>query len=964
MFAVFRSFYSMKYGVLSLDRIIEIAKQLSLKKIILADINFTGGFFELLLKAQHSGIEVIPACEFRKNNHLLFTLVAINHKGFESINKLLSTYLIHQVLPEHDDLKTNENIAVVYPSNSQFGYHALSKTDNRRNKSNDLFFPIISLSNEDDFWVHQHLVAIGTNNLLSKLKNEDLVNAKENIIQFIESKESIDKYSYAFKNHIDLESKLEFNFSFKTNKNKLVFSSSMAEDSALLKKLSYEGYKMRYGNNKEAYQRLEYELSVIEKLGFVSYFLITYDIVSYSLNKGFYHVGRGSGANSIVAYCLRITDVDPIKLNLYFERFLNPKRTSPPDFDIDYSWKERDIVLKYIFKKHGENNTALLGTFVTFRDSSILRELGKVYGLPKEEIDNLEYKNLEEGKNQDIYSKIFNIGKKIENFPSYNSIHAGGVLISNESIFNFSAVHLPPKGFQTVQWDMYTAEDIGFEKFDILSQRGIGHIKDAVTIISENKNQKVDIHEVDKFIKDEKVKDQLHSGNTIGCFYIESPAMRGLLKKLRCREYITLVAASSIIRPGVSRSGMMKQYIYNFHYPQKINYLHPIMKEQLEETFGVMVYQEDVLKVCHHFAGLDLADADVLRRGMSGKFRSKKEFDKLVEKFFQGAKELNRPLEVTKEVWHQVESFAGYSFSKAHSASFAVESFQSLFLKTYYPIEFMVAVINNFGGFYQTWVYVNEARKCGAVINLPCALNSELNTIVKNNVIYLGFNLIKGLESDSVNKILKARNRNNFNSLQDFFLRTNLSKEQNIILIKTGVLHKLHQNKKELLWKFHETNHSDLKTNNLSIELFNTQKKEFQYPALHHETIEDAFDEIEYIGFPVSLNYFNLLKTKQRTNVFAENLNQYINKTIRIMGTLVTTKPVKTIKNELMYFGTFLDENGNFFDTVHFPPSLKEYGFKGSGVYLIMGKVTEEFEFCSIEVTKMAKLPFLADPRY
>jgi len=454
----------------------------------------------------------------------------------------------------------------------------------------------------------------------------------------------------------------------------------------------------------------------IDKLGFSSYFLITWDIIRYSMGRGFYHVGRGSGANSVVAYCLRITDVDPIELNLYFERFINPKRSSPPDFDIDFSWRERDEVQDYIFKRYGLKYTALLGTITTFQGRSTLRELGKVYGLPKNEIDMLVNEPENNLNESDLTRRIFHIGSLMENFPNNRSIHAGGILISEKPVNYYTALDMPPKGFQTTQWDMYVAESIGFEKIDILSQRGIGHIRESVEIIRKNRKLEIDIHRIQDFKTDEQVKKQLKSGETIGCFYIESPAMRGLLKKLRCDDYIALVAASSIIRPGVAKSGMMREYIRRFHDRESINYLHPVMKEQLEETFGVMVYQEDVLKVCHHFAGLDLADADVLRRAMSGKYRSRVEFQKIVEKFHENCNRKGYPAELTSEVWRQIESFAGYSFSKAHSASYAVESFQSLYLKSRFPLEFMVAVINNFGGFYQTWVYVNEARRCGATI--------------------------------------------------------------------------------------------------------------------------------------------------------------------------------------------------------------------------------------------------------
>jgi DNA polymerase-3 subunit alpha len=496
----------------------------------------------------------------------------------------------------------------------------------------------------------------------------------------------------------------------KGSKNRKTFTGSAKDDKALLEKLALEGMEYRYGrSNREALKRVQKELAVIDELHFSAYFLITWDIIRYSMARGYYHIGRGSGANSIVSYCMRITDVDPIELDLYFERFLNRQRSSPPDFDIDYSWDEREDVQDYIFKRYGSNNTALLGTMSTFKDRSIIREISKVMGLPVQEIDSFTDPTKHvQNRDNPTFAKILAIQSMMQHMPNQRSIHAGGVLISEEPITYYTALDLPPKGMPVVQWDMYEAESIGYEKFDILSQRGIGHIKEAVRLVLENQKTKLDIHAVSSFMKDPKINEKLKIGETIGCFYIESPAMRQLLKKLGCESYLTLVAASSIIRPGVASSGMMKTYISNYHDPENVEYLHPVMKEHLRETFGVMVYQEDVIKICYHYAGLDPTDADVLRRGMSGKYRSKKEFDRLVQRFFDCAKEIGRDEKTTEEVWRQVSSFAGYSFSKAHSASFAVESYQSLFLKTYYPMEFMVAVLNNYGGFYQRWVYVHE----------------------------------------------------------------------------------------------------------------------------------------------------------------------------------------------------------------------------------------------------------------
>jgi DNA polymerase-3 subunit alpha len=446
----------------------------------------------------------------------------------------------------------------------------------------------------------------------------------------------------------------------------------------------------------------------------------------------------------------------------------------------------------------------------------------------------------------------------MKDMPGHLSIHAGGILISEESIYRHTAVHMPPKGFATTQFDMYTAEEIGYAKFDILSQRGLGHIKEAVDIIYENRGIQVDVHAVQRFKKDEVIRNQIRSSETLGCFYIESPGMRQLLSKLRCDDYLTLVAASSIIRPGVSKSGMMKEYIFRFHNPGSFTYIHPAMEPLLKETYGVMVYQEDVIKVAHYFAGLSLAEADVLRRGMSGKFRSRDEFQKIRDKFFNCCARKGYPEEITAEVWRQIESFSGYSFSKAHSASFAVESYQSLFLKAYYPKEFMVAVINNFGGFYKTEIYIHEARRCGAIVEAPCINQSRIKTCIKKDRIFLGFVHLKSLESKVAQDIVNERERGGaFRSLSNLIKRVSMGLEQIIILIRIGAFRFTGQTKKELLWEAHLQYHGK-RPGPVVPELFDFQageeySQDISLPELTPEHyVENAYDEIELLGFPLT----------------------------------------------------------------------------------------------------------------
>ncbi len=944
--------------------------------VMMADINNTSGIVDFVKESFKQGIKPIAGIDFRNGDHHLYTGVARNNEGFRELNEFLTLHLM-QKLPLPELAPSFNQAYVIYPfgekdinelrENEFVGVQPANINRLRYVTTKNHFHKLVvcqpvTFCGKYDFLLHKHLRAIDHNLLLSKITSTHIGCESDLFRSFDELLVAFADFPEILQTTKKMIDDCSITFDFKSIKNKQCFTTSRYDDKLLLEKLALDGWKYRYGNNSEALKRVYHELAIIDKLGFSAYFLITWDIIRYSMSRGFYHVGRGSGANSIVAYCLKITDVDPIELNLYFERFLNPKRTSPPDFDLDFSWRDRDDIHEYIFKRYGNKHTALLGAMNTFQGKSIVRELGKVYGLPKHEIDTLAEETRLETAGSELYKQIFSVGSLLQGFPNLRTIHAGGVLISEEPITCYSALDFPPKGFQTTQWDMYVAEDIGFEKLDILSQRGIGHINDSVGIIQRNRKVKVDVHQVNELKNDPKVKQQLKIGETIGCFYVESPAMRGLLKKLHCDNYISLVAASSIIRPGVAKSGMMREYIHRFHHPQSFSYLHPVMKEQLEETYGVMVFQEDVLKVCHHFAGLDLADADVLRRAMSGKFRSKQEFQRITDRFFDNCRALGRSEETAKEVWRQIESFAGYSFSKAHSASYAVESFQSLYLKAHYPLEFMVAVINNFGGFYRTWLYVNETKRCGGIIELPCVNKSFEQTTIYDDQIYLGFNLVANLEHNFQHILVSERTQGGkFVSLEDFLRRVPVGIEHLILLIRLGAFRFVGKPKMQLLWEAHMLLNKSAPS--ISNQLFDLPTKKWTLPSLEQSAVEAAYDEFELLGFPVTMSWFDLLQTRFRGEALAADLVGFVGKKIRMVGLLVALKYVSTSRHELMYFASFLDCSGEFFETVHFPSSLKKFPFSGNGVYLILGKVVTEFGHPSIEVEKLAKLPVQGDPR-
>lgn len=979
MFLNCHSFYSLRFGTLSPVQVAEGAFAADVETAVLSDINNTAGIPEFYFACRRSGVKPIAGVDVRnKDNAQLFILIAKNNEGFAEINRYLTE--INLGKRKKAELPQFVNVFVVVPlenirkgnlaENEYIGVRpsqvkSLLSSPFTKLIGKMLILHTVSFRKTSDFELCRNLRAVDSNVLITQLPKDIFCSPDEVFVHPREIREIYSDYPQIISNTINLLNSCSLFFD-KQHKNKKLYTDSATDDVQLLRKLSVRGLRKRYGGaNRTAVERMQSELAIIEKLGFVSYFLIAHDIVSYAKSKNYFYVGRGSGANSIVAYCLEITDVDPIELNLYFERFLNPKRSSPPDFDIDFSWKDRDDVTSYIFKRFGSEHTALLGAMSTFKSRSVLRELGKVQGLPKEELDILA-KNPNSVKDKDeIHRRIISMAAELSGFPNLRTIHAGGVLISEKPVFYYAALDMPPKGFLTTQWDMYVAEDLGFEKFDILSQRGLGHIRDCVEIVSKNQNTQIDIREVKKFKRDDQVNKYLSTGNTIGCFYIESPAMRGLITKLECQDYLTLVAASSIIRPGVAKSGMMKEYIVRYNNPESFKYLHQVMEEQLGETYGVMVYQEDVLKVCHHYAGMDLADADVLRRAMSGKFRSRTEFDKIRDKFFELCRQQNRPEDISLELWRQIESFAGYSFSKAHSASYAVESYQSLYLKTYYPLEFMTAVINNFGGYYSSWVYFQEAKRLGAEIKLPCINEGDYLTTIKGRDIYAGFIHVVGLEQALVSQIIFERTMNGkFRSFEDFLNRCEVPDEQLNILIRTGAFRFAGFSKSELMWK------SCLRKTGAKTVVYAVQKKLFAFaepeyvlPELKQSSLEDAYDEIELLGFPVSVSFFDLLQTKYRGDVKFDDMLKNSGRQVRMLGVFVALKYVRTSNGQIMNFITWIDSSGKFFDSVHFPDSLKDYPFRGQGVYLLLGIIDVDFGYPVLRAQKLARMPFVADPR-
>ena len=983
---------SFKYGTMTVQQLFDEARRCGVHKLVLTEINNTASYIELLRLCEKYRpevnnltrfgekaypLEIAVGVEFRQENELLYIAIAKNNAGFEAINRFLSYHNrekrplarkapelgdVFIIYPyphsEPEQLRMNEFIGVSKHQLNQFAVHSAY----RQFPEKYVILHPVTFASKIGFNVHRLMRAIDLNTLLSKLPSHAQAHPDEVMMPEAELEMAFRNFPALARNTKDLLAHCSIDFNLREDKNKKHFGGNTDNDWDILVTKAWEGFEARYDVSKpELRERFDRELRIIKSKNFCSYYLIAYDLISYANEKRFAYVGRGSGANSVVAYCLGITNVDPIELDLYFERFLNEERTTPPDFDIDFSWDHRDAIYEYIFNKYGRDHACLLGTHVTYQGRSILRELGKVFGLPKEEIDSLVEDPARNKDRDHITRLIFRYAQHFKDLPANLSIHAGGVLITEKPIYAYSATDVPPKGYPVSHFDMHSAEDMSIFKFDILSQRGLGHIRETVGHVKRNRGIDVDINRFHEFKKDEKIKALMRNSQAIGCFYVESPAMRMLLGKLRCEDYLTLVAASSIIRPGVASSGMMRTYIERFHAIRSggtYEAIHPKMDELMKDTYGVMVYQEDVIKVAHHFAGLTLTEADVLRRGMSGKYRSREEFNRVKERFFEECNKKGYEQKVIDRVWYEIESFSGYSFAKGHSASYAVESYQSLFLKAHYPLEFMVGVINNFGGFYKTEFYFHEARMNGGKIEAPCVNNSGYLTTIDGDRIFMGFVHLKSLESKVAAQIISERERNgHYTSLENLLRRIDIALEQIRILIRIGALRFTGKDKQHLLWEaMLHLNRSKTKRN--AEELFDTAPKEYPLPQLTRNSIEDAFDEIELLGFCLC-DPFKLLATNDRGDTTAAELMTRVGQHVHIFGYVVTTKDALTKTRQFMHFGTFLDRNGQVFDTVHFPDVAARYPFRGRGFYEIRGKITEDFGVPVIEVSHMQRCPII-----
>jgi len=735
-----------------------------------------------------------------------------------------------------------------------------------------------------------------------------------------------------------------------------------------LRQKAFRGARRRYGDDlgEPVVERLEHELSTIELMGFSSYFLVVRDIVHRKGKDGRRTkrriCGRGSAAASLVAYCLDITNVCPLKYNLYFERFLNPGRSDPPDIDIDFSWDERDDVLTEVLSDFS-GHAAMVCNHVFFKPRMAIRETAKAFGLPGYEISEVTrrlpwvYKHGEESLEQRIsslaafrgrdlhppWSEVLTLAEKLIGVPRYLSVHPGGVVITPEPISSYVPVERAQKGVPIIQWEKDGTEEAGLVKIDILGNRSLGVIRDCLDAVAGN--DKAPDESSWQPEGDAATKLAVAEGETMGCFYIESPAMRLLQKKAANGDFEQLVIQSSIIRPAANE--FVREYVRRLH-GGSWQPLCPEIGDVLDETYGLMVYQEDVSRVAVALAGFSHSQADGLRKVMSKKDK-KLRLENYRERFFAGCAACNVDRADVERMWQMMMSFDGYSFCKPHSASYARVSYQAAYLKRHFPAEFMAAVISNQGGYYSTFAYVSEAKRLGLKILHPDVRESEIRWIGKEAWIRVGLQSVQGLSASFQKRLVRERGKSQFSGLEDFFTRTNPADNEVCALIHAGGLDSLSEtgNRSVLLWQW--ASFQRIRKSAAHYSLF-----EVILPSPPSLPMPDQRTrlrrEFRVLGFLCDMHPLQFFTHRSRRLVKACDLADHKGRRVELAGWLLSGKLVSTRSGDVMEFLTFEDETA-LFETTFFPDVYNRYAtILTSGKPYILGGLVEE-DYGALTVT-------------
>lgn len=1003
---VVRSHFSLMWGTCSPASVVAAAQRLGYTRLAMTDTDNVHGIWSFLGACREYGLTPLIGAEVSDPTTGKRAVALVeNEQGWRNLSRLLTARHLDRdfslltalpprapglvVLSVHEDLLTywrdcGVDVAAALPRRPH------SKTFQLRETARRLGIPAVAVPSSffvdrEDYGLHRLIRAIDLNTTLSRLKASETAQADAWLAPEHEYARRFEVWPETLAASDTLAERLSFtgpDFGVVIPPWSGSLASSPDEE---LRRRTYEGARRRYGDclSARVVDRIEYELAVIRQKGFSAYFLVVEHIVKRSPRI----CGRGSGAASVVAYALGITNVCPLKFDLYFDRFLNPGRTDPPDIDIDFAWDERDEVLSSVLEEY-RGHAAMVAQFVTFRPRMALREAAKVLGIPEAEIARvckrlpwfrcgpgaddeeedlcLWTEGLAEAKAVDMHDPwrhALRFAARLLGLPRYLSLHPGGVVITPAPLEEYVPVQIAPKGVPVVQWDKDAVEEAGLVKIDLLGNRSLGVIRDAIANVRHNG------HPFDESRwepeEDRQTQALIARGETMGCFYIESPAMRLLQRKARRGDYRHVVIHSSIIRPAANR--YIREYLRRLH-GGSWRPVHPLLQGILDETYGIMVYQEDVSKAAIALAGFSPVEADGLRKVMSKKDRHR-QLCGYYRRFVQGARERGVGDREIAAVWDMIRSFEGYSFCKPHSASYARVSFQAAYLKAHFPAEFMAAVISNQGGFYSMRAYVSEARRLGLAVVPPEVNESHIRWYGKGATLRVGWLSVKGLSASTTERIIEERRRRPFRDIADFLDRVRPAVDEARALVFARAFESLHPGEPAaaLLWEVACWEKARSGSRSTGGDLFGAAG-EITRPSVKRESgLERSRREFSVLGFLCDCHPMSLFadRLQGRGIVKAEELGGHVGRRVSVAGLLTAEKIVSTEKGEPMEFVTFEDETG-LIETTFFPESFRRF----SGIldqerpFVLTGTVEEEFSAVTLTVDHAAPLCPIGQDRF
>ena len=983
------SSFSPAWGVHSPEALCAAAAGMGMKTIALTDRN---GFYAIprfIDAARQAGIAPIVGAEAVSGTHRA-VLLARDEDGYSNISRLLSELHCRDDFHLPSTLQryrrgvtviTNDRdiLSLLRGDSPDALYVELSPGHNLHRAlavANELRLPPLATSRalfleKRDILLHRVLRAIHLNTKLSRLPQHETAEEADFLLPEIEVERFFTHCPQAVENAVAVANTCKTDWDF----SRTIFPAfrNLGNNEAFgeLERRAREGAVRRFGRIDETVEaRLTKELAIIRAKGFAHYFLVVEELVRRSERT----CGRGSAAASLVAYCLGITHVDPIRHKLFFERFLNEGRTDPPDIDIDFPWDERDAVLDFAFARYGSQRAAMVSNQVGFKGRGAIREVAKVYGLPEAEIKEVTerisgfwkadrtvgavnaHPLFRGDRLPGDWQEIMSIAGRLKEHLRHLSLHCGGLVIVPDEIRKYVPVEISAKGLPLIQWEKDQAEDSGLVKIDILGNRSLAVIRDALAAIREHHGIEIDYASW-RPLEDPQTQLLFLQGKTMGCFYVESPSIRQVLRKvwgerpmrhaLDADMFEVLVQVSSLIRPAANK--LVQEYVARLR-GKKWLPPHPLLAEVLDETYGIVIYQEQITQLAMALAGFSPFEGDQLRKIVSKKHKEKKLAD-FRRQFFEGGRERDVPETVLEGTWEQILSFAGYSFCKPHSASYVLVSAKATYLKANHPAEFMAAVISNQGGYYSTFAYISESRRLGLSILPPDINKSEYRYTGRDGTILIGLMQIDGLTKRAAEEIARERTiRGHFSSLADFLRRVKIGRADCERLITSGCFDSLEEKGKRpaLLWKVLGFFGNTARQETLLFE----EASELPSPPPYDEATV-LRQEIETLGMlvsrhPLTLHRQALLRHKP---IRATELLRHAGKPVTMIGWWITTKTVQDKHGRPMEFISFEDTTA-LYDATFFPDAYAKFCLRLSQKrpYLLKGVVDEEFGVASLRV--------------